>query len=215
MAATSEKMFQTTNLSEISICFYCQVLQMMGIQRRPALPMPRFPDSEIASLTSGLFRGQMVVLLQSLSYESLVSLGGWHLGDPCVGNLKLFSANKRNLCKKQENNCWWQKSGAENLKHGELWENNTPPEKPTVRPCKKLVGKQAFPFEMVLFFRWHSFIFRERNPNSCSLGLHISTSAHRISEPSKVPHASWKSSPFPTRISLSSLMFIKDVLIET
>lgn len=80
--------------------------------------MPRFQVSEIASLPSGLFRGQMVVLLQTHSYESLVSLAeGWHWGgipnyyipmkslQPCVGNLKSFPSSKRNLCKKQENNC--------------------------------------------------------------------------------------------------------------
>ena len=59
-------------------------------------------------------------------------------------------------------------------------------------------------YEKIILFLLKCFLFFQvtfvhipgGSPNSCSLGLYISTSAHRISEPSRVPHASWKSSPF-------------------
>lgn len=99
-------------------------------------PYATFPAS-----LNGLFRGQMVVLIQTLSYKSLVSPWGEVVGIGVVVSL-LYSheisatpaLETWNHSLQTENKCWWQKSGAENLKHGELWENN------------------PFPFEMLPFF---------------------------------------------------------------
>ena len=69
-------MFQTTNLSEMSICFYCQILQMMGIQGLPILPMPRFPPALMDY--SG---DKWWCLYKPFHISPLFPLeGGWHWG---------------------------------------------------------------------------------------------------------------------------------------
>ena len=144
----------------MSICFYCQVLQMMGIQGRPTLPMPRFPVSEIAGLTNGLLKdkwwlykplhisssfpgGEVGIEVVPLYSHEISALEAWN---HCLRTQEISKTPRKTTVDGKN-------PGAENLNHGELWEKKHSSRKTNSSPLKKAGWKTSLSFWNGLFWQ--------------------------------------------------------------
>ncbi len=171
----------------MSICFYCQVLQMMGIQGRPTLPMPRFPVSEIAGLTNGLLKDKWwlynpphislsfpggevgigvvpVVPLYSHEISATPALEAWN---HCLRTIEIFKTPRKTTVDGKN-------PGAENQNHGELWEKKRSSRKTNSSPLKNAGWKTSLSFWNGLFWQVTCVHFlRGVSQIFCSLGFHM------------------------------------------